>query len=50
MNRLRMSEVRNPFYCILTLDLCNNAARCRLLYLLCRGLNPQKPMKRAAYE
>ncbi|KAF1003014.1 MAG: hypothetical protein E5299_02558 [Burkholderia gladioli] len=26
MNGLRTSEVRNPFRCVLTLDLCNNAA------------------------
>ncbi|KAF1013651.1 MAG: hypothetical protein E5299_00919 [Burkholderia gladioli] len=25
MNGLRTSEVRNPFHCVLTLDLCNNA-------------------------
>ncbi|KAF1016703.1 MAG: hypothetical protein E5299_00419 [Burkholderia gladioli] len=25
MNRLRTSEVRNPFHCVLTLYLCNNA-------------------------
>ncbi|KAF1012116.1 MAG: hypothetical protein E5299_01258 [Burkholderia gladioli] len=27
MNGLRTSEVRNPFHCVLTLDLCNNAHR-----------------------
>ncbi|KAF1010141.1 MAG: hypothetical protein VB140_08055 [Burkholderia sp.] len=26
MNEWRTSEVRNPFRCVLTLDLCNNAA------------------------
>ncbi|KAF1010802.1 MAG: hypothetical protein E5299_01575 [Burkholderia gladioli] len=26
MHGLRTSEVRNPFHCVFTLDLCNNAA------------------------
>ncbi|KAF1011015.1 MAG: hypothetical protein E5299_01518 [Burkholderia gladioli] len=28
-NGLRTSEVRNPFHCVFTLDLCNNASRRR---------------------
>ncbi|KAF1012574.1 MAG: hypothetical protein E5299_01152 [Burkholderia gladioli] len=28
-NGFRTSEVRNPFHCVLTLDLCNNAGQAR---------------------